>query len=125
MRLQPVLATDRQRVALGHGGLPRRAHRSRLRRASLHRLQGGLLRACRGRGRAARDLVAAAERAMRLAALPMYDLPEVAAATDALWGALARRLSEAGIAGVPDRLRRGVDPREVWASPRLLISQTC
>jgi ABC-type phosphate/phosphonate transport system substrate-binding protein len=26
---------------------------------------------------------------------------------------------------VPDRLRRGVDPRETWASPQLLFAQTC
>jgi ABC-type phosphate/phosphonate transport system substrate-binding protein len=62
---------------------------------------------------------------MRLAALPMYDLPEVAAATDALWAALARRLRAAGLQGVPDRLQRGGDLRELWASPQLLLAQTC
>jgi ABC-type phosphate/phosphonate transport system substrate-binding protein len=62
---------------------------------------------------------------MRLAALPMYDLPEVAAATDALWAGLARRLREAGVAAVPDRLERGGDPRQAWRSPDLLFAQTC
>jgi ABC-type phosphate/phosphonate transport system substrate-binding protein len=62
---------------------------------------------------------------MRLTALPMYDLPEVAAATDALWSGLARRLRAAGMKGVPDRLERGSDPRRVWRSPDLLFAQTC
>jgi ABC-type phosphate/phosphonate transport system substrate-binding protein len=62
---------------------------------------------------------------MRLAALPMYDLPEVAHATDALWSALARRLRDAGLQDVPEELQRGVDPRRIWASPDLLFAQTC
>jgi ABC-type phosphate/phosphonate transport system substrate-binding protein len=62
---------------------------------------------------------------MRIAALPMYDLPEVARATDALWTALAERLSAAGLEEVPDRLQRAADPRQVWASPDLLFAQTC
>ncbi len=62
---------------------------------------------------------------MRIAALPMYDLPEVARATDALWAVLARRLRAAGVEDVPDRLERGSDPRQVWASPDLLFAQTC
>jgi ABC-type phosphate/phosphonate transport system substrate-binding protein len=62
---------------------------------------------------------------MRLAALPMYDMPETASATDALWTAVARRLRLGGMADVPDRLTRGVDPREVWRSPHLLLAQTC
>jgi ABC-type phosphate/phosphonate transport system substrate-binding protein len=62
---------------------------------------------------------------MKLAALPMYDLPEVAWATDALWSALARRLRAGGVADVPDRLERGADARRVWRSPDLLFAQTC
>ena len=62
---------------------------------------------------------------MRLAALPMYDLPEVAEATDALWAGLARRLRDAGIPAVPDRLQRGADARAIWSSPDLLFAQTC
>ncbi len=55
----------------------------------------------------------------------MYDLPEVAEATDAFWAALATRLRGAGVEDVPDRLERDSDPRAVWASPQLLFSQTC
>ena len=62
---------------------------------------------------------------MRLAALPMYDMPEIESATDALWAAMARRLRAGGMTDAPDRLTRGVDPREVWRSPRLLFAQTC
>ncbi|MCI0431348.1 MAG: PhnD/SsuA/transferrin family substrate-binding protein [Rhodospirillales bacterium] len=61
----------------------------------------------------------------RIAALQMYDLPEVAEATDAFWAALAGRLRRAGVEGVPDRLDHGSDPRAIWGSPRLLFSQTC
>jgi len=63
--------------------------------------------------------------AMRIAALPMYDLPEVAEATDALWAAVAERLRENGMKGVPGRLTRGRTPREIWSSPDLLFAQTC
>ena len=62
---------------------------------------------------------------MRLAALPMYDLPEVAAPTDALWAGLAERLRAGGVRDVPDRLQRGGDVRAIWASPQLLFAQTC
>lgn len=62
---------------------------------------------------------------MKIAVLPMYDLPEVARATDALWAALARRLRAGGLEDVPDRLERAADPHEVWASPNLLFAQTC
>jgi ABC-type phosphate/phosphonate transport system substrate-binding protein len=55
----------------------------------------------------------------------MYDLPEVAAATDAFWASLARRLRSAGVSDVPDRLQRAGDARAVWASPQLLFAQTC
>jgi ABC-type phosphate/phosphonate transport system substrate-binding protein len=64
--------------------------------------------------------------AARIAALPMYDLPEIRGANDALWGALATRLREAGIEGVPDRLTRDVpDLMALWTSPDLLFAQTC
>ena len=43
-----------------------------------------------------------------IAALPMYDFPEIAAANDALWRAIARRIAGArgGCAGGPDPRRR-------------------
>jgi len=67
----------------------------------------------------------AATRAGRIAALPMYDLPALRAATDALWRALAQRLSAAGVEGVPDRLTRGAPPTALWREPRLLLAQSC
>jgi ABC-type phosphate/phosphonate transport system substrate-binding protein len=62
---------------------------------------------------------------MRLAALPMYDLPELAAQTDAFWRGIASRLRAAGVEDVPDRLQRRGDPCELWRSPQLLFAQTC
>lgn len=57
------------------------------------------------------------------ASLPMYDLPEVRAATDEWWRGLARHLRAAGVADVPDRLQR--DPAAEWTDTGLLFSQTC
>jgi ABC-type phosphate/phosphonate transport system substrate-binding protein len=54
-----------------------------------------------------------------IASLPMYDLPEIRWATDALWEALAQRLD------VELPLTRGTDWRAPWRSPDLLFSQTC
>lgn len=62
---------------------------------------------------------------MALASLPMYDLPELRAATDAWWRGLARAFRQEGIADVPDTLDRRRHYQEVWRSPELLFSQTC
>jgi len=59
-----------------------------------------------------------------IAALPMYDFPETAAANDALWAAMAITLRAAEIAA-PDRLTRAVDPEARWDDPELLFGQTC
>ena len=59
-----------------------------------------------------------------VAALAMYDWPEVAPANDALWSFLAGRLRQAGIAA-PERLDRSLGYTEPWLSPRLLMAQTC
>lgn len=59
-----------------------------------------------------------------IAALPMYDWPEVRAATDALWSALREALSAAGFAA-PEALTRSHDPWPLWQSPDLLFGQTC
>ncbi|TSD88048.1 PhnD/SsuA/transferrin family substrate-binding protein [Mycobacterium sp. KBS0706] len=56
--------------------------------------------------------------------LPMYDLPEIRWATDALWSAVAARLSVAGVAA-PPALSRGPTTHDLWADPALLLSQTC
>ena len=62
---------------------------------------------------------------MALASLPMYDLPELRAATDAWWQGLARAFRREGIADVPDGLDRRNHYAEVWTAPDLLFSQTC
>ncbi len=54
--------------------------------------------------------------------LPMYDLPELAWASDALVAALAAALP-AGLAN-PER-RRGDEPSAFWQAPDLLLTQTC
>lgn len=62
---------------------------------------------------------------MSIASLPMYDLPEVNAATDAWWAGLARALAREGVRDVPVNLVRDCDTKTVWRSPDLLFSQTC
>lgn len=60
-----------------------------------------------------------------LASLPMYNLPETADATCALWQGLAQHLRAAGIPDVPDSLTGQLRLPEHWLSPDLLFSQTC
>jgi ABC-type phosphate/phosphonate transport system substrate-binding protein len=59
-----------------------------------------------------------------IAALPMYDRPELRADTDALWSALRDALRDRGIAA-PQTLTRDRDPWEVWQDADLLFAQTC
>ncbi len=59
-----------------------------------------------------------------LASLPMYDLPEVSAATDAWWSGVASALQRVGLDAVPEALTRDPDV-DVWNSQELLLSQTC
>ncbi len=55
----------------------------------------------------------------------MYDFPEIRAATDALWEALAAAIRARGL-GAPSRLTRPNGPLvDHWSDPRLLLSQTC
>src|SRR5436309_2979270 len=54
-----------------------------------------------------------------IASLPMYDWPEVRAATDAWWSGISRYL------GVHIPLRRAKDHASLWRGPDLLFSQTC
>jgi ABC-type phosphate/phosphonate transport system substrate-binding protein len=61
---------------------------------------------------------------MTLATLPMYDLPELRPATDALWAAIAVRLRARGVAA-PEALSRGTDLQAIWTDHRLLLGQTC
>jgi ABC-type phosphate/phosphonate transport system substrate-binding protein len=62
---------------------------------------------------------------MAIASLPMYDLPEVRPALDALWAAMARELRRAGSAEVPERLTYDVPGSALWPAPDLLFSQCC
>lgn len=60
-----------------------------------------------------------------VAALAMYDLPELRAANDALWSAIAARLEADGVGAVPPSLTREGSPEEAWTNPALLLAQTC
>lgn len=57
-----------------------------------------------------------------LAALPLYDWPEIRDATDGLWAALVTRLRAAGLEA-PEALDRARDSRALWTDPALLLSQ--
>ncbi len=59
-----------------------------------------------------------------IAALPMYDYPELASAHDALWSALRGQLMALGIQA-PDALTRDLGHFEIWRDPRLLLAQAC
>jgi ABC-type phosphate/phosphonate transport system substrate-binding protein len=61
----------------------------------------------------------------RIAALPMYDFPELRDAHDLLWTALAQRLLASGVTGVPQHLVRGLSHREIWRHRGLLFGQAC
>ena len=66
----------------------------------------------------------AAEPERRIAALPMYDWPAIAPATDAFWAAVRERLGQVGVAA-PAALMRPEDPARAWRDPDLLLAQTC
>ncbi len=61
---------------------------------------------------------------LALAQLPMYDWPEIATATDALWGAIRDALIQRDIRA-PTTLDRSLPREQVWVSKQLLLSQTC
>ncbi len=60
-----------------------------------------------------------------IAALPMYDFPELRESHDALWAALASHLTAADIVGVPPLLTQHLGHVDVWRHPRLLLGQGC
>jgi len=60
-----------------------------------------------------------------MAALAMYDFPELATATDALWAGLRRHLHSAGFRDAPLALDRSMSPHVQWRAPDLLFAQTC
>jgi len=55
----------------------------------------------------------------------MYDLPQLKAATDALWQAITERLRSSGVTPVPATLNRTDDYAQTWANPALLLGQAC
>ena len=59
-----------------------------------------------------------------IAALPMYDRPENAAAHDALWALIRDGLRARGVAA-PDALDRRMGIWEGWESPDLVLGQVC
>jgi len=59
-----------------------------------------------------------------IAALPMYDFPDIAKANDEFWAAMAGRLRAAGVEA-PAHLTRGGDIEAQWRNPDLLFGQTC
>ena len=61
----------------------------------------------------------------RVAALPMYDLMELRAATDAWWRGLARAFRRQGVPDVPDRLVRRARDARLWRDSSLIFGQTC
>jgi ABC-type phosphate/phosphonate transport system substrate-binding protein len=63
--------------------------------------------------------------AERIAALTMYDFPELRDAHDAFWAALADRLEAAGLRDVPRALTRNLGHFDVWRHPALLFAQGC
>lgn len=62
---------------------------------------------------------------MATAGLPMYDLAELRAATDAWWTGIARALRREGIDDIPERLTRDLSTEAIWRRPDLLLSQIC
>ena len=62
---------------------------------------------------------------MRVASMPMYDMPETRAALDSLWRGLARNLRAEGVREVPDAIVHGRPLRSLWDDSRLLFSQCC
>ena len=62
---------------------------------------------------------------IRIAALPMYDFPELSRSHQQFWSALVARLEGAGIASLPRRLTRDMSCRETWAHPGLIFGQAC
>ncbi|GAB2178819.1 phosphate/phosphite/phosphonate ABC transporter substrate-binding protein [Dongia sp. agr-C8] len=59
------------------------------------------------------------------ASLGMYDLPELAAATDAWWRGLGRHFTAQGFRDLPQALNRAGDPVDRLTAPGLIFAQTC
>jgi len=59
-----------------------------------------------------------------IATLPMYDWPEVHAATDKIWAAMCKGLHNEHFCP-PYRLTRDRPVEEIWTAPDLLVAETC
>lgn len=59
-----------------------------------------------------------------IAALAMYDWPELREETDAFWSAWRESLRARGV-DAPETLTRGGAAEAVWTAPDLLVAQTC
>jgi ABC-type phosphate/phosphonate transport system substrate-binding protein len=59
------------------------------------------------------------------ASLGMYDLPELAEATDAWWSGLCRHFEAQGFRDFPGTLNRAGDPVGRMKAPGLVFAQTC
>jgi ABC-type phosphate/phosphonate transport system substrate-binding protein len=75
-------------------------------------------------GRAATAILSPAGKSSPVAALPMYDWPEIRAATDAFWRAVRGAAARRGL-GLPATLDRARAPFDLWADPALVLGQTC
>jgi ABC-type phosphate/phosphonate transport system substrate-binding protein len=62
---------------------------------------------------------------MLRAILPMYDFPELRAATDAWWARLARALRREGLKDVPSELTRNGSVQAAGEKPELILTQIC
>ncbi len=62
---------------------------------------------------------------MRVASMPMYEMPEVRKALDTLWDGLARYLKREGVSDVPNSLVHGHALGDLWDDPDLWFSQCC
>ena len=60
-----------------------------------------------------------------IASLPMYDIPEIRHATDALWQGMARHFRLEGITQVPHQLVHDRHLSGLWSDGNLFMSQCC
>ncbi len=60
-----------------------------------------------------------------IAALPLYDFPQLRLETDTFWREIAKRLRNAGMTAVPSRLTRRQDYAAAWGDAGLLLGQAC
>ena len=57
--------------------------------------------------------------------LPMYDFPEIRAATDAWWLGIAHHFQQSGVDASPENLLHDQAVRDLWTDENLLLSQCC